>query len=315
MGNLKKSVLVFSFVVLGLSSARAEVVSTPEPSASSPSIEASPTPSASGSEVLYNPWSHQSSPSKGEPLIYGSHEKGCIGGALTLEPQGKGYLLARSSRNRLYGHPDLLAYIRSLGENAEKNHWGSLMVGDLAQPRGGPTMSGHNSHQTGLDVDIWYRTANAAESGLPAKELEGISAVSVVAKNKKKHPGLERKHWGKSQQDLVIAAASDPHVDRIFVDASIKKELCALFPKAKWLHNLRPWWKHDDHFHVRLKCPASSPGCELHGTTPPGSGCDASLEWWFSEEAKKKWLEMVAQHSKPVLPVLPAQCEEVLKAP
>ena len=86
----------------------------------------------------------------------GAYNAGCISGAVSVPINGTGYQVMRLSRNRVYGHPDLKHFIESLGQTATKQQLGSLLIGDLGQPRGGPTLSGHRSHQTGLDVDIWF---------------------------------------------------------------------------------------------------------------------------------------------------------------
>jgi penicillin-insensitive murein endopeptidase len=36
---------------------------------------------------------------------------------------------------------------------------------------------------------------------------------------------------------------------------------------------------------VRLTCPADAPDCAPQDKPPPGDGCDASLDWWFTDEA------------------------------
>ena len=60
-------------------------------------------------------------------------------------------------------------YIEKLSQDAAKlDGWPGLLIGDMSQPRGGPMVSGHASHQIGLDVDIWL-DADAR----PAAEREG----------------------------------------------------------------------------------------------------------------------------------------------
>src|SRR4051812_2998488 len=58
---------------------------------------------------------------------------------------------------RHYGHPDLIGFVGDLGRAAAAARLGTVAVGDMAQPRGGPMSSGHVSHQGGLDVDVWFR--------------------------------------------------------------------------------------------------------------------------------------------------------------
>ena len=76
---------------------------------------------------------------------------------------------------------------------------------------------------------------------------------------------------------------------------------------------MRPWWGHDDHFHVRLACPADSPECTPQAPLPPGDGCDA-LAWWFdpkAQEARAK--EHESYHARVgATPPLPERCASLI---
>lgn len=237
----------------------------------------------------------------------GSYTAGCLSGAVSLPQNGPGYQLMRPSRGRSYGHPDLIDFIQSLGLRAYQQHWGVLLIGDLGQARGGPTPSGHRSHQTGLDVDIWYLLSQqAASRPLAVNERETWSAPSVLIAQS---DVIDDSQWSDLHEKILEAAASRPEVDRIFVNPSIKRLLCSHKPKySHWLRKIRPWWKHDDHFHVRLKCPANNKNCTAQEPLPDDDGCDASLDWWFSEEAKAP----APATKKPEALVLPALCDAVL---
>ena len=134
-----------------------------------------------------------------------------------------------------------------------------MLIGDLGQPRGGPTLSGHRSHQTGLDVDIWFLLSETAGNRLlTVNERESWAAPSVV--NLKTDTMIEDR-WFLENERILEMAARQPEVDRIFVNASIKQALCdsKKVGSSEWLRKIRPWFKHEDHFHVRLKCPDNSP--------------------------------------------------------
>jgi len=236
----------------------------------------------------------------------GSYTAGCLSGAVSLPPNGPGYQLMRPTRGRSYGHPDLIRFIEGLAQTTHLQHWGVLLIGDLGQPRGGPTPSGHRSHQTGLDVDIWYLLSQqAASRNLEFNERETWSAPSVLAANS---DVINDSQWSSAHEKILEAAARRPEVDRIFVNPSVKRLLCKHQPAHDWLKKIRPWWGHDDHFHVRLKCPLNNKNCTGQEALPESAGCDASLNWWFSEEAKTP--APVAK--KPEAPVLPALCDAVL---
>ncbi|MFZ2404286.1 MAG: penicillin-insensitive murein endopeptidase, partial [Methylobacter sp.] len=237
----------------------------------------------------------------------GSYTAGCLSGAVSLPLNGTGYQLMRPTRGRSYGHPDLIRFIESVAQTAHSQHWGVLLIGDLGQPRGGPTPSGHRSHQTGLDVDIWYLLSQqAATRSLEFNERETWSAPSVLVS---RSDAIDDNQWSPAHEKILEAAAQRPDVDRIFVNPSVKRLLCSRKPVHRWLRKIRPWWGHDDHFHVRLKCPLNNPNCTGQEPLPESDGCDASLAWWFSEEAKKP----VPHAKKPEPPVLPALCDAVLR--
>lgn len=225
---------------------------------------------------------------------------------MSLPVSGYGYQVMRTSRNRYYGHPTLIRFIQKLGQAAVAEGIGSLLIGDLGQPRGGPTPSGHRSHQNGLDVDIWFLLLDPLGNHiLSENERETWNPPSML---NSKSDGVDFERWTLRQEKILQIAALQPEVDRIFVNASIKRELCKRrnTASAAWLRKIRPWWKHDDHFHVRLKCPDQNRHCVSQEPLPAGDGCDASLEWWFSKEAKTP---SPVKPSKP--PVLPALCEQV----
>lgn len=254
-------------------------------------------------------WAKLTSPTKthdgGQSV--GSYNAGCIGGAVALPLEGTGYQVMRLSRKRYYGHDTLVQFIQQLAQISATEKLGTLLVGDLGQPRGGPTLSGHRSHQTGLDVDIWFLLSEQANTRLlTANERETWSATSMVDIQA---DSVDYDQWTAAHEKILEIAAHQPEVDRIFVNPSIKNELCnhKKTSSAEWLRKIRPWWKHDDHFHVRLKCPDNSPHCDGQGQLPAGDGCDASLAWWFSKEAKTP-----SKNKPSPPPPLPALCAKVL---
>lgn len=239
----------------------------------------------------------------------GTYTSGCLAGAQSLPLQGEGYQVMRVSRGRYWGHPNLIQFIQSLAWQTREQHLGTILVGDLGQVRGGPMISGHRSHQTGLDVDIWFLlSAEADQRILSPQEREQWNADSIVDVA---HDRVNQR-WQPTHARILELAALHPEVDRIFVHASIKQALCdQRTPNSReWLRKIRPWYKHDDHFHVRLKCPADSVHCVKQDPLPAGDGCDSSLAWWFTDEAKTP-----SKNPSPPPPPLPALCSQILIAP
>ena len=241
--------------------------------------------------------------------VFGSYAKGCLAGAVALPRGGEGYQTMRPSRNRGWGHPDLIRVIERLARDLRGQGWPGILVGDMAQPRGGPMRTGHTSHQIGLDADIWLTPMPAHTLSDP--ERESIGAVSMLRPGTREaDPDL----LGAAQLAMIRTAALQPEVERIFVHPGIKQNLCATAGANRaWLGKVRPWWGHDAHFHIRLRCPDGQPACRPQEPPPPGDGCGAELAWWLSDEP---WQPSDEPPPPPLrLDELPAQCRTVLEAP
>ena len=227
-------------------------------------------------------WSKVSAPSQGQTRVIGGASNGCVGGAQALPEAGPGYVSVRRYRNRYYGHPELVRVIGDLGVAAQSKGLELVMVGDLSQPRGGRMPSTHRSHQNGLDADIWFTLAKTPQAA--ARLMDNRDDPQSMVET----GGLFMADaWGPDQRFLLETAARHPKVDRIFVNPAIKRAVCQeVTGDRSWLRKLRPWFGHDAHFHVRLRCPADSPQCDQQAALPPGDGCGADLAWWFSDEAR-----------------------------
>jgi penicillin-insensitive murein endopeptidase len=240
----------------------------------------------------------------------GGYAKGCLAGAVALPINGPTWQVMRLSRNRNWGHPHLIAFLERLAQNAKKVGWNGRLVGDLSQPRGGPMLTGHASHQVGLDADIWLTPM--PDRKLSTEEREFMSAVNMVADNRL---DVDPKVWTHTRTELIRAASQDADVERIFVNAAIKKALCReAGPDRGWLAKVRPWWGHDYHFHVRISCPADSVHCEPQQPPGPDDGCGHELDHWFSEANLHPNLSGGEKHLL-TLSNLPPECRQVLMAP
>ncbi|MCP5197501.1 MAG: penicillin-insensitive murein endopeptidase [Gammaproteobacteria bacterium] len=258
-----------------------------------------------------NAWSKIGDPLPGRPQVIGSYAAGCIAGAVALPLIGDGYQVMRSSRNRYYGHPLLIAFIEHLGRRTAA-HGNRLLIGDLGQPRGGPMPNGHRSHQSGLDVDVWF-LEQPQERILSRADTERIGMLSMVHATQ---GGLNHARWSTHYRDALKLAAQSPQVERIFVNAIIKQALCDSESDRRWLNKVRPWWGHDAHFHIRLACPPDSDQCKPQNPIPPGDGCDADLGNWVRDIVQAA--RSPKPYRKPKPPSadrLPAACEVVLNHP
>ncbi|MDQ8727306.1 penicillin-insensitive murein endopeptidase [Bradyrhizobium sp. LHD-71] len=246
----------------------------------------------------------------------GFYAKGCIAGAKALPINGKTWQVMRLSRNRMYGHADLIALLERLAAKVPQvSNWPGLLVGDISQARGGPMLTGHTSHQVGLDADIWLTPMPKRE--LTRLEREEMSATNVVAPNRL---DINPTVWTPGHVAVIKAAAQEPAVERIFVNAAIKKALCreAGNSDRTWLSKVRPMYGHDYHFHIRIRCPASSRDCTPQEPPNEGEACSADdLAYWFSDAVLHPKPPPTPPKPRPpiTLSQLPSACKQVLLAP
>lgn len=253
----------------------------------------------------------------GEPRTIGSYAKGCVAGAAALALDGPTWQVMRTTRNRNWGHPELIALIERLAKRAPKEAaWSGLLVGDISQPRGGPMLTGHASHQVGLDADVWLTPM--PKRTLDEDERENMPATNVVAAD---WMDVDAKVWTPAHRDIVRLAALEPRVTRIFVNPAIKKAMCRDPGRDRgWLSKVRPMWGHNYHFHIRLGCPAGDNACIDQDPPPDGDGCGKELSDWLALQHKaifgpKKPKDPKAKPKPPVympLSAMPEACQQIV---
>jgi penicillin-insensitive murein endopeptidase len=250
-------------------------------------------------------------PTEGPAEVLGFYAKGCLAGASQLPINGPTWQVMRLSRNRNWGHPLLISLIERVSSLLPKiSGWPGLLIGDMSQPRGGPMITGHASHQVGLDADIWLTPMPKRQ--LSRAEREEMSATMMVAPDRRE---VDHKLWTPSYTETILAMARESQVERIFVNAAIKKALCREAGHDRgWLSKIRPYWGHDYHFHVRIQCPADSPTCEPQPEVPSGDGCGKELDWWFRESILHPPPPKVPPKPRPALTLkdLPSDCRQVV---
>ena len=240
----------------------------------------------------------------------GGYARGCVAGAEAIPVDGENWQVMRLSRNRNWGHPQLIDFLQKFATRLPSvNGWPGLLVGDISQPRGGPMITGHASHQIGLDADIWLTPM--PNRRLSRAEREEMSATNMVRDD---WLDVDPNRWTPQHTALIRAAAQERGVARIFVNPAIKKALCREAGADRgWLSKVRPMWGHNYHFHIRLACPAGNAGCSDQDPPPGGDGCGSELAGWFTPQM------LNPKPGKPRLPLtmaqLPNECRSVVEAP
>ena len=299
-----------------------QTVATPKPAKPKPKQAAKKTPPKPKSPVARELFGAASEPAPLAARSIGGYAKGCLAGGVALPINGPDWQVMRLSRNRNWGNPRLVDYMERLASDAHAlDGWPGLLVGDMSQPRGGPMVTGHTSHQVGLDADIWLTPM--PDRILTPQEREDMTAVSML-----KDPfSVDPEIFTLSHVKLIKRAASYPQVARIFVHPAIKKALCQEAPKAgkdvAWLGKVRPWWNHHYHFHVRLSCPPGAEGCENQKPASGDNGCGQELTNWYAmlKTSAIAMAKPAAPGAKPwtgkpplTMAQLPKECGTVLKA-
>jgi len=254
-----------------------------------------------------------------EASSIGGYAKGCLAGGVALPVNGPDWQVMRLTRNRNWGNPRLVDYVERLASDAHAlDGWPGLLIGDMSQPRGGPMLKGHTSHQVGLDADIWLTPM--PDRILTPEERENMTAVSMLEDPFTVDPEI----FTLLHVKLIKRAASYPQVARIFVHPAIKTALCEQAPKVgkdkSWLAKVRPWWNHHYHFHVRLSCPPGEQNCQNQKPVTGDLGCGKELKDWYAmlktsaiamaQPGAKRW----KGKSPLTMAQLPKECDEVLTA-
>ncbi len=211
--------------------------------------------------------------SDSDPIGY--YSEGILKNGVRLPDQGPGFMKLFLHRNRAWGTREMVDAITKTTLQMDRlfPRFDRLQVGDISQEGGGPVTDLHSSHQHGLDVDLTYYRINKIEQS--PTEIKGFEELMVIRGKISKNFDSAR-NW-----KFLKELHKHGQVQRIFVDPVIKKEICryarllkesALFLEV--LRSLRPYPNHQEHMHVRLKCPTEAKECRLQEDPPAGSGCN-----------------------------------------
>lgn len=258
-------------------------------------------------DVMASPeqWQAVRKPIPGETQPIGTYTNGCIIGAQSMPFKGEGYQVIRINKNRYYGHPNMISYLQRLGQKVSSAGMPTMLIGDIAMPGGGRFLTGHASHQMGLDADIWLRMGTMSDADALNADGKGLLVVNRQLQR------VDDNIWNENHANLIRLAAQDSQVARIFVNPAIKVKLCQTVKGDRsWLAKVRPWFGHDSHFHVRLNCPAGASYCENQAPVPAGDGCGDELYSWF-EPAKPSSGSSVKKPTPPE----PFLCQQALSSP
>lgn len=198
-----------------------------------------------------------------------------------------------------WGVRELVEAIDRAAREVKKRYPDSVLgVGHLSRKDGGD-LDRHHSHESGRDADIAYFLVDVAGKPVQKDRFYAVLPNGIAAADS--HLRFdEGRNWA-----LVSALVSDPkaRVTHIFVVNYLRTRLLAYAARvgaspalrarvAEVLMQPHHALPHDDHFHVRVGCPASSPDC---------------VEWPVMPQAPKKSPSTLAKAKPPHTPKLPTK--------
>ncbi len=208
-----------------------------------------------------------------DPIGY--YSEGSLRNAVRLPDEGPGFMKLFLHRNRAWGTQEMIDAIVKTTAEMDKSFPKSdrLQVGDISQENGGLVDDLHTSHQNGLDADLTFYRVNKIEQS--PSHVNGFQELMVV-RGKISRNFDSARNW-----KFLKELHKNGRVQRIFLDPVIKKEICRYARSVKEsaiflevLRSLRPYPNHQEHMHVRLKCPADAKECRQQEDPPAGSGCN-----------------------------------------
>jgi penicillin-insensitive murein endopeptidase len=191
-----------------------------------------------------------------------------IGGSHLLESEYLRIEPADAPGDVRWGLEPLVSMLDRAARSIRRQFPGAVMsVGHLSRAGGGD-LDQHRSHESGRDADVGFFVRSAADRQLMAPHFVPFRADGTAPA----WPGAyfdDVKNWA-----LVAAFVGDAeaHVTHIFVASPLRARLLAYAERtgvpqalrmraAELMQQPRGALPHDDHFHVRIGCPAHMNDC------------------------------------------------------
>jgi penicillin-insensitive murein endopeptidase len=167
-----------------------------------------------------------------------------------------------------WGLEPLVSMLDRAGRTVRRQYPGAVLsVGHLSRIGGGE-VDQHRSHESGRDADVGFFVRSTSGKQLQPTHFVPFRGDGTAGS----WPGAyfdDAKNWA-----LVTALVNDPeaHVTHVFVAAPLRARLLAYaehagasqatrLRAAELMQQPRGALPHDDHFHVRIGCPAHMSGC------------------------------------------------------
>lgn len=217
-----------------------------------------------------------------ESVPSGFPNKGSLAGSRDLYEfiqQRPQILKSVSPREFQFGSDQMAAALEKIGSWAQEIGRAPVWVGDISKKEGGK-IALHLTHQRGLDADIGYLVVEKKNTGHRAEKFHNRFSQKWQLPEE-----VERDFALENNYRLLKNVVSNLDVGAVFVGCAIYDALERYDKKhsPSILEKVYAQKGHEDHFHLRIKCPK-----EL---------IDCSEKWWLDpappQKKKKRNGEMV----------------------
>jgi penicillin-insensitive murein endopeptidase len=201
-----------------------------------------------------------------EPIGWYNH--GSLIDAECMPEGGDGFEVIQLSRDvgHIFGTTEMVKMLKGTAADMKKlfPNLDRMQIEDIAAQNGGH-IDPHGSHQNGQDVDIEYFKKDA-------QEFVSTSAQPYAPSMVQEDGSVSANFDLKRNWEVMKSLHRHGDVQMIFIDQKLKnslidyaREIGEYIPNLKVIQSLHHVENHQDHFHVRLNCPADAKSC--HSTT------------------------------------------------
>jgi len=186
-----------------------------------------------------------------------------------LPADGPNWQAMRPSRNRAWGLPVLIQLMRSASGKLPAAGWAGLLVGDIAQPRGGPMLTGQARirsarcrHLADADAAAPVEPRRARRDAGDQWSSQRMAMISMRRPGRCQHRRVPRRSpraWGRTHIPSTRRSAAR----------------CAarLVPTGTGWTKIRAWWGHNYISTFASPVRTAQAECRSQALPPPGEGC------------------------------------------
>jgi penicillin-insensitive murein endopeptidase len=195
------------------------------------------------------------------PTPAGYHNKGTLAGGVNIFHvimQNPALLATASPEELQYGTQEMVDIILDIAHFSATLGMTPVVIGDISRKSGGK-LGRHLTHQRGLDADIAYIARGKKKSGHRSDKYDNRFTELYEQKRK-----VTQNFDLEANYKLIERLVARSDVQSIFVGCGVYDALETRDQKSATsaLKHVYAQKGHEDHFHLRVRCPADASGCK-----------------------------------------------------